>query len=71
MSKIVENKENVVNDTTHSVIVHCCKCGNIETKELKIYEKVAFIDQDCCDKCNDELEYIPSTIWYDSELNAL
>jgi hypothetical protein len=55
----------------HDVIVRCCGCGNVEEKKIDIYENVRFIEQDCCDNCNDDIEIVPSQSWYDAEYNAL
>ena len=55
----------------HDVIVRCCKCNNVENQNIDIFENVMFIEQDCCDKCNDDIEIVPSQSWYDAEYNAL
>lgn len=55
----------------HDVIVRCFSCGNVEEEKIDIYENVRFIDQDCCTKCNDDIEKLPSQSWYDAEYNAL
>jgi len=40
-------------------------------KRLTYFENVRFIKQDCCDKCNDDIEIVPNQSWYDAEYNAL
>jgi hypothetical protein len=50
--------------------VRCFGCVNVETQTIEIFENVQFIEQDCCDKCND-IEKVPSQSWYDAEYNAL
>lgn len=49
----------------------CCKCGNVEKEKINLHENVQFIEQDCCDNCNDDIEIVPSQSWYDAEYNAL
>jgi hypothetical protein len=55
----------------HDVILRCCNCGNVETQQFDQYERLQFIEQDCCDKCNDDIERQPSQSWYDAEYNAI
>jgi len=64
----MNSKKNCV---IHDVIVRCCKCNIVEEQKIDIFENVRFIEQDCCDKCNDDIEIVPSQSWYDAEYNAL
>jgi len=69
MSK--NNNKDTEQCTLHSVIVRCCNCNNTEEKQIDTFEKIQFIEQDCCDKCNDDWEKLPNELWYDAEMNAL
>jgi formate dehydrogenase maturation protein FdhE len=55
----------------HDVIVRCWNCNNIEEQKINIFENVRFIEQDFCNKCNNDVEKVPKQLLYDAEYNAL